>query len=166
VKLVPAVRGGVVIVPVGGSVPLQPPEAVQVSALEAFHCSVTDAPMATLLSFDCRLIVGTAMGVLAVAAVDSVNAFDDDCPLQAASALRAVIPKIDLMANTAQTRRLPQIEFIPRLPRMAASKLFRGADFFHQQSLRSHIHSIFRNCQPVAICKLDMFSDEISSCAI
>ena len=51
VKLVPAVRGGVVIVPVGGSVPLQPPEAVQVSALEAFHCSVTDAPMVTLFSF-------------------------------------------------------------------------------------------------------------------
>jgi hypothetical protein len=153
----------VVIVPVVGTVPLQPPEAVQVSALEAFHCSVTDAPMVTLLSFACRLTVGavaTATGL--AAAVVPVKASDDDCPLQAASALRAVIPRIDLMTNAAQTRRLPQFEFIPRLPRLAASNVFRGADFFHQQSLRSHIHSIFGNCQPVAICKLDMFSDAIS----
>jgi hypothetical protein len=107
----------VVIVPVVGTVPLQPPEAVQDSALEAFHCSVTDAPMATLLSFACRLTVGVAAGVAAAAV--PVKASDDDCPLQAASALRAVIPKIDLMTTTAQTRRLLQLEFIPRLPRLA-----------------------------------------------
>jgi len=120
----------VVIVPVVGTVPLQPPDAVQVSALEAFHCSVTDAPMATLLSFDCRLIVGTATGVLAVAAVVPVKASDDDCPLQAASALTAVIPRIDLMMNAAQTRRLPQFEFIPRLPRLAASNFSEVPIYF------------------------------------
>jgi hypothetical protein len=156
----------VVIVPAVGIVPLQPPEAVQVSALDAFHCNVTDAPMATLLSFACRLTVGavaTATGL--AAAVVPVKASDDDCPLQAASALRAVMQRIDLMTNTAQTRRLPQFKFIPRLPR-GRVKFFRGADFIHQQSLRSHIHSIFGNCQPVAICKLDMFSDAISSWGI
>jgi hypothetical protein len=118
VKLVPAVRGGLVIVPVVGSVPLQPPEAVQVSALEAFHCSVTDAPMATLLSFACRLTLGAVATATGLAAeVVPVKASDDDCPLQAANALRAVIPRIALMTKTAQTRRLLQFEFIPRLPR-------------------------------------------------
>jgi hypothetical protein len=116
----------VVIVPVVGTVPLQPPEALQDWALEAFHCSVTDAPMVTLLSFACRLTVGAVAAAtgLAAAAVP-VKASDDDCPLQAASALRAVIPRIVLMSNAAQTRRLLQFEFITRLPGLSASKVFR-----------------------------------------
>jgi hypothetical protein len=106
------------MVPLVGNVPLQPPEAVQLSALEAFHCSVTDAPMATLLSFACRATVGAVAAAAGlIAAVVPVKASDDDCPLQAASALRAVIPRIDLMTNAALTRRLPQFDFIPRLPR-------------------------------------------------
>jgi hypothetical protein len=101
------------MVPAVGTVPLQPPEAVQVSALEAFHCSVTDAPMATLLSFACRLTVGAVAGAAGrIASVDPVKASDDDWPLQAASALRAVIPRIDLMTKAAQTRRVLQCEFI------------------------------------------------------
>jgi hypothetical protein len=101
--------------------------------------------MATLLSSACRLTVGAAGAAAAglIAPVDPVKASDDDCPLQAASALTAVIPRIALMTNAAQTRRLPQFEFITRLPQLAASNFFREADFFHQQSLRSHIHSIF-----------------------
>ena len=120
--------------PVVGTVPVQPPDAVQDSALEAFHCRVTDAPMATLLSSACRLTDG-AVAVLAAAAgliapVVPVKAFDDDCPLQAASALRAVIPRIDLMTNAAQTRRLPHFELIPRLPRLAASDFSEELIYF------------------------------------
>jgi hypothetical protein len=120
---VAAVKGAVVIVPVVGTGPLQPPEAVQDSALEAFHCSVTDAPIATLFSFACRLTVGAAAEV--TAAVVPVKASDDDCPLQAASALRTAIPRIVLMTNAAQTRRLLQFELITRLPRLSASNVFR-----------------------------------------
>jgi len=50
VKLVPSVRGGVAVVPVGGIVPLQPPEAAQAMALAAFHCRLTVEPISTLLS--------------------------------------------------------------------------------------------------------------------
>lgn len=52
------------VVPVVGSVPLQPPEAVQASALAAFHCSVTDAPMATLLSLAFNVTDGGGTTVL------------------------------------------------------------------------------------------------------
>jgi hypothetical protein len=124
----------VVIVPAVGIVPLQPPEAVQVSALDAFHCSVTGEPMDTLLSSACRLTVGADGGIAAAAGLIApavpVKASDDDCPLQAASALRAVIPRIDLMTNAAQTRRLPQFEFIPRLPRLAASNFSEVLIYF------------------------------------
>lgn len=37
------------MVPEVGIAPLQPPEASQVFALLALHCSVTEAPMATVL---------------------------------------------------------------------------------------------------------------------
>lgn len=48
----------------GGSVPLQPPEAVQATALAAFHCSVTGEPMATLLSLAFNVTDGGGTTVL------------------------------------------------------------------------------------------------------
>jgi len=56
--LVPAVSGGLVMLPVIGRVPLQPPEASQVLACEASHCKVTDAPMATLSSLAFKVTEG------------------------------------------------------------------------------------------------------------
>ena len=55
------------MVPVVGNVPLQPPEAVQYWALAAFHCSVTDSPIATLFAFAFRVTEGgeTTAGVAA-----------------------------------------------------------------------------------------------------
>jgi hypothetical protein len=46
--LVSVVRGGVVVVPLIGCVPLQPPEAEQVCALVALHFSVAGVPGSTL----------------------------------------------------------------------------------------------------------------------
>jgi hypothetical protein len=48
------------MVPEVASVPLQPPEAAQLSALVALHCRVTDAPIATLVSLAFRLTDGGA----------------------------------------------------------------------------------------------------------
>jgi hypothetical protein len=47
-----------------GSVPLQPPEAVQATALAAFHCSVTDEPMTTLVSLAFNVTDGGGTTVL------------------------------------------------------------------------------------------------------
>ena len=56
------------MVPVVGNVPLQPPEAAQELALEALHCSVTDAPMATVVSLAFKVTNGGAAtaGVVAL----------------------------------------------------------------------------------------------------
>ena len=70
VKLVPEVRGGVVIVPVVGWVPLQPPDAAQLLAWEASHCKVTEAPIVTLVS----LALSTTDGATEAMAVDAVPA--------------------------------------------------------------------------------------------
>lgn len=47
-----------------GSVPLQPPEAVQATAFAAFHCSVTGEPMATLVSLAFNVTDGGGTTVL------------------------------------------------------------------------------------------------------
>jgi hypothetical protein len=80
VKLVGAVRGGVAVVPVGGRVPLQPPEAEQALALAAFHCRLTDEPMSTLLSlaFNVREGGGTTV-LLPPAAVVPVASSVSEC---------------------------------------------------------------------------------------
>jgi hypothetical protein len=56
-------------VPVVGTAPFQPPEAVQALALVAVHCNVTEAPMATVPSLAFRLSNGGARtaGVAALA---------------------------------------------------------------------------------------------------
>jgi hypothetical protein len=60
----------VVVVPLGGNAPLQPPEAVQALASEAFHCNVTDVPIATLLSLAFKVTEGGAATAGVSAPVD------------------------------------------------------------------------------------------------
>ena len=60
VKLVVAVRGSVLSVPLVGWVPDQPPEAVQLCAFRASHFNVTGFPMTTLLGIGCRVTTGGA----------------------------------------------------------------------------------------------------------
>ena len=55
-----AVRGLVVIVPLVGCAPLQPPEAVQDCASVALHCKVVEVPLMTLLFLAARVIAGFA----------------------------------------------------------------------------------------------------------
>jgi hypothetical protein len=69
VKLVPSVRGAVAVVPVGGRVPLQPPEAAQALALAAFHCRLTGEPISTLLSLAFNVSDGGRVAAVAPAAV-------------------------------------------------------------------------------------------------
>jgi hypothetical protein len=157
----------VVLLPVVGNEPLQPPEAVQPCALEAFHCSVTDAPAATVFSLAFNVTKGgvTTAGavgaplapVLLCALLPAVSALE--LAPHAASVTRAANPSIDFNANANLVQRLRRIELITRLPRFTATTFSAELDSVHPQSLRSHIHSIFPIRQPVAICKLDMFSD-------
>jgi hypothetical protein len=64
-------------VPLVGWGPLQPPDAVQLFALSAFHFSVVACPMATLLGFDCRVTVGVAAPELGVNATGWLQATSD-----------------------------------------------------------------------------------------
>jgi hypothetical protein len=63
VNLVVAVRLEVVFDPLVGSAPLQPPDAVQLCALVAFHCNVTERPTATVLGLGERVTTGIALAV-------------------------------------------------------------------------------------------------------
>jgi hypothetical protein len=105
VYVVGDIRGGVAMVPDGGCVPLQPPEASQLCTFAAFHCNVTGVPISTLLSLAFRLRVGGAMGVTAASAV-LVKLFDDTPELHAVSALSTANPRIDFHRSPWQTRRL------------------------------------------------------------
>jgi hypothetical protein len=62
VNLVVVVRAVVACEPLVGWTPLQPPDAVQLCALVAFHCKVTERPMATVLVLGARVTTGTALG--------------------------------------------------------------------------------------------------------
>ena len=123
------------MVPVVGTAPLQPPEAVQAVASVVFHCSVTEAPMATVLSLAFRLTNGgaTTTGVVAPPDVCAVCGVGDVSALElaphAASELSAANPSIDFNANAIPKWRLRRIELITRLPRFTATNFFRGARF-------------------------------------
>jgi hypothetical protein len=53
-----AVNGLVVAVPLVGSVPLHPPDAVQDCASFALHCKIVEVPMATLVFVAASVMVG------------------------------------------------------------------------------------------------------------
>lgn len=143
------------MVPVAGNVPLQPPDAAQLLALVALHCSVTGEFFSTLLALAFRLTSGGATaGVVAallagvllaagvlVAGLGDVNAFE--LWPHAASALSTVNAKKDFNASANLDRRLRRIELITHLPGITATIFPRSFDSVHPQSLRSHIHSIF-----------------------
>jgi len=113
------------VVPVVGNVPLQPPEAAQELALEALHCSVTEAPMATVDSLAFKVTNGGAATagavVLPVAGLDGlvlvgpllavvVSAFE--LSPHAASAPSTTNTNMDFNANANLKRRLRRIELI------------------------------------------------------
>jgi hypothetical protein len=125
----------VVVVPVVGKVPLQPPEAAQVSALAAFHWRVTDAPLATVLWLAFRLTKGgaTTVGVVAAPVAVSVAMPGEVKALElephAASVLSTVNAIIDFNSNANLEQRLRRIELITRLPITTVTNLLRGARF-------------------------------------
>ena len=151
------------VVPSGGNVPLQPPDAEQVSALEAFHCSVTDVPMGTVLSLAFRVTNGgaTTVGVVALlVAVPVVCAFE--LSPHAASEPRATNPSIDFNANANLKLRLRRIELITRLPRFTTTT-FPRSSIPLLRNLRDHIlirYFDFANLSPFAnyICSVTRIS--------
>jgi hypothetical protein len=114
------------VVPVIGNVPLQPPEAAQELAFEALHCSVTDAPMATVVSLAFKVTKGGATTAGAVALPVAVplgrvllvgpllaavvSAFE--LAPHAASEPSAANANMDFNANANPLRRLRRIELI------------------------------------------------------
>ena len=59
-KVVLAINGSVVMVPLVGCEPLQPPDAVQLCASCALHCNVVDVPLATLVFIAASVMDGFA----------------------------------------------------------------------------------------------------------
>ena len=114
------------MVPVVGNVPLQPPEAAQELALEALHCSVTDAPMATVVSLAFKVTNGGAAtaGVVALPVAGLLGGLVLVGPLlavvvsafelspHAASALSTTNTNMDFNANANPKLRLRRIELI------------------------------------------------------
>jgi hypothetical protein len=92
----------VVVVPLVANVPLQPPDAAQLLALVALHCSVTDVPIATLVSLDLKVTNGAAAVVGASAPLD-VCGISDVCAFElaphATSELSAANASIDFNPN-------------------------------------------------------------------
>jgi hypothetical protein len=153
---VAAVRGGVVIVPLGGSEPLQPPEAVQLSTLDALHCSVTLCPIGTVLASDFSVSVGAEISVLVIVPALVVTLVE--VPWHAASAATAINANPDFNTNAELTRLPLRIEFMLRLPEYCRGVVRAGTRGFMPLGQRSHIYSIFKNCQPVAVCARYMFN--------
>jgi hypothetical protein len=130
----------VVVVPSVGNVPLQPPDAAQVLAFEAFHCSMTDAPMATVLSLAFKVTNGgaTTAGGVALPVAPPLGGVLLAGPLlavvdsalelipHAASEPRAANPSIDFNANAIPKRWLRRIELITRLPRFPMTTFRRN----------------------------------------
>jgi hypothetical protein len=83
------VSGSVVAVPVVGWVPFHPPDAAQVCASFALHCSVVALPMVTLLLAATKVTAGFAVAAM-MGSVPLVCA-EEDCP-QAANAENAAHP--------------------------------------------------------------------------
>lgn len=124
---------GVIVLPVGGSLPLHPPEAVQASAWVAFHCSVTGDPMGTVVSLAFKVTVGagvaaTESGVLPAPEESTVSALE--LAPHAASEPRTANPSSDFNANAYHELWLRRIEPIRRSPKIHCDKFFGGAESF------------------------------------
>ena len=102
------------MVPLGGCEPLQPPEAVQLSASAELHSNVTLCPMGTVFSSAFSVSVGTEISLPVGVPVSCVTLVD--VPEHAASAVSTINAGIDFNANAEQTRLPLRIEFILCLP--------------------------------------------------
>jgi hypothetical protein len=122
---VAAISGGVVIVPLGGCEPLQPPEALQLSTFDALHCSVTPCPIGTVLSLDFSVSVGAAISLLVIVPAFVVTLVD--VPEHAASAVSAANTSIDFKTNAQPTRLPLRIEFIVCVSLNIVAALFAPA---------------------------------------
>jgi hypothetical protein len=147
------------MVPLAGCEPLQPPEAVQLLTLDDSHCNVTLCPMGTVFSFDFSVSVGAETSLLASVPVLVVSLVDE--PWHAASAVSAINASIDFNTNAEHTRLPLRIEFILCLPEGCRGAIPAGTRGLEPLGERSHIHSIFQNCQPVAVCARYMFNQKI-----
>jgi hypothetical protein len=107
---VAAVSGAVVMVPLGGCEPLQPPEAVQLSALDALHCNVTLCPIGTVSALDFSVSVGAEISLLVIVPAFVVTLVE--VPEHAASAVSAANASIDFNTNAQPTCLSLRIEFI------------------------------------------------------
>jgi hypothetical protein len=76
---VSAVNGSVVTLPLVGCVPLQPPDAVHVSAYFALHCKVAEVPMGTVLFVAASVTTGFETPLLPGGAYP-LTSLDEDCP--------------------------------------------------------------------------------------
>jgi hypothetical protein len=127
----------VVVLPLMGNEPLQPPDASQLLASVALHTSVTDAPMATVVSLAFKvtnggaavvgavaLLVAVLPAAVSVAAVPSTVSPFELAP-HAASEPSAANTNIDFNANAIPMRRLRRIELI-RVSQHPVRQLFRG----------------------------------------
>jgi hypothetical protein len=110
-----AVRGLVVIVPLIGWAPLQPPEAMHDCAPVARHCKIVELPLGMLAFFAVRVTAGFAVSleaaVVVLPAVLPVEALvvdvsADDSP-QAASAANTAHPSAH--PNTRPTKPIPRL---------------------------------------------------------
>ena len=72
-----AINGSVVVVPLVGWEPLQPPDAVQLCASVALHCKVVEVPLATLVFIAASVTDGFA-STLSPEGVKAVVLPDDD----------------------------------------------------------------------------------------
>jgi hypothetical protein len=120
-----------------GNEPLQPPDASQLLASVALHTSVTDAPMATVVSLAFKvtnggaavvgavaLLVAVLPAAVSLAAVPSTVSPFELAP-HAASEPSAANTNIDFNANAIPMRRLRRIELI-RVSQHSVRQLFRG----------------------------------------
>jgi hypothetical protein len=122
---VAVVRGAVVRVPLGGCVPLQLPEAVQLLTLVALHCNVTLCPIGTLLSLDFSESVGAEISLLVTVPALVVTLVE--VPWHAASTVSTANANVDFNANAQRTCLPLRIEFIVCVSLNIAAALFPPA---------------------------------------
>jgi len=107
------------MVPLGGCEPLQPPEAVQLFASDALHCSVTLCPIGTVVASDFSVSVGAEISLPVI--VPALVVTSVDVPWHAASAATAINASADFNTNAELTRLPLRIEFMLCLPDVVAA---------------------------------------------
>ena len=91
------------MLPVGGMLPLQSPDAAQLLAFDAFHCRVTDEPTGTVVSLAFRLTDGAGMDDWELPEPESEVCAVELDP-QAANEPRVANASIDFNANANRER--------------------------------------------------------------